>query len=283
MLIADFGLADFKDFDNPRGSQTEWKTGRGDYIAPECYGENFNRLVVGRSLDIWAFGCMIIDIATYMEEGAAALNDFQLARVSPWVPFVENGIFFHNDLIKPEVLEKIKSLSEQSKDLACSALLDAATKMLAISPDARPSSSEVWVSMQHACFVKLCHQTSAELAKYEAMLETKDNISFSRVTLWFEIERLKSWTEALGAADTSTWRSFQSIAGSVSLKDTQTMLCATRSLIGVQNSKMASSLRLNDSDECSTSLHHVFQKRLTGHIQQLFDALPVRIQKRADN
>ena len=50
-ILADFGLARFKPANED--SKTRWKTGVGDYIAPECMDENFDHKKVGRSIDIW--------------------------------------------------------------------------------------------------------------------------------------------------------------------------------------------------------------------------------------
>lgn len=55
-ILTDFGLSKFKPADLP--SQSQWKVGIGDYLAPECMDENFAHQNVGRSIDVWAFACM---------------------------------------------------------------------------------------------------------------------------------------------------------------------------------------------------------------------------------
>jgi serine/threonine protein kinase len=117
-LLADFGLTDFKDVNNDRGSKTVFKAGRGDYIAPECYGKAFDRQSVGRTMDIWAFGCILVEIATYMETGSDGLRKFQDTRIGPWLPPFNNGYFFHERALKPIILDHMSHLQESTGDHA---------------------------------------------------------------------------------------------------------------------------------------------------------------------
>jgi serine/threonine protein kinase len=71
-LLADFGLSNIKP--PAKGSKTEWKNTMGDYIAPECIDENFRNRNIGRATDIWAFGCLIIELAIYMLRGSAGVE-----------------------------------------------------------------------------------------------------------------------------------------------------------------------------------------------------------------
>lgn len=54
-LLADFGLSRFKN--SSENSKTAFKTGGGDYLAPECEDSdnNFEKLDIRRSSDIWSF------------------------------------------------------------------------------------------------------------------------------------------------------------------------------------------------------------------------------------
>jgi serine/threonine protein kinase len=283
MLIADFGLADFKDPNEGKGSQTLWKAGRGDYIAPECYEDSFDRRIVGRSLDIWAFGCMIVDIVTYMTGGATTLEQFCESRVGLWREPVRNGFFFHDGALKAEVINQIAALEQNKDDPACSVLMEAVRKMLAILPKDRSSSLDVWISMQHACLVKLSHQASSELVKYDNFLKGEGDSGPSQITLWFEMARLCSWQEIVGTAGPSTWNSFSSVRGFVDVKTAQTLVFAVYTLTKVQRGRLSTTMKLRGQTGQADSLHLVFQEKLTEHVQRLFDLLPTRLQKRADN
>lgn len=283
MLIADFGLADFKDPDRSRGSQTLWKAGRGDYIAPECYGNSFERRVVGRSLDTWAFGCMIIDIATYMTGGHTALERFRASRISLWLEPVENGFFFHNEALKSSVANQIASLERGQADPACVALMRAARKMLVMLPENRMPSLEIWTSMQHACLVKICDQATLELAAYDHALKARGDSAPSQTTLWFERARLRSWADIVGVAGSSTWHLFDSVQAYINIDGAQSLFCAARNLTTAQHKRMITAMDLEDEGAQAASLHLIFQERLTDYVQKLFDLLSVRLQRRADN
>ena len=77
-VLTDFGLMRFKMPED--GSQSRWISTIGDYIAPECMDSDYNRLIVGRSIDVWALGCLIADVATYMQSGKDAVQKFREKR-----------------------------------------------------------------------------------------------------------------------------------------------------------------------------------------------------------
>lgn len=60
-MLTDFGLSRLKVVDETPGPK--WRENLGDYIAPECMDDDFRPQEAGRSIDIWAFGGIIIDIA----------------------------------------------------------------------------------------------------------------------------------------------------------------------------------------------------------------------------
>jgi serine/threonine protein kinase len=78
-LIADFGLAKLKKEDET--SKSPLRGGQEDYLAPEAFNEieseNGN---VGRALDVWAFGCIVAEFATYIH--GSDVEAFKRARKS---------------------------------------------------------------------------------------------------------------------------------------------------------------------------------------------------------
>ncbi|XDG03648.1 hypothetical protein ABKA04_003263 [Annulohypoxylon sp. FPYF3050] len=75
-ILADFGLAQF----GARPPIEEWDENIGHYIAPECMDANFIEQQVGCSYDIWAFGCFLGEIASYMALGPAGIEQFASRR-----------------------------------------------------------------------------------------------------------------------------------------------------------------------------------------------------------
>lgn len=79
-ILADFGLGKIKSRD--ASSQTQWEVGEGDYLASERIDESSAHQNVGRAFDVWAFGCLMIEVIVYMERGVKSLNQFREQRMS---------------------------------------------------------------------------------------------------------------------------------------------------------------------------------------------------------
>ena len=79
-LLADFGLATLKEV--TEGSKTVWKTGDSRYLAPECEDVNdgFQPGRVGRKSDIWSFGCVLLELVTYIMQGPEGVKAFEQSR-----------------------------------------------------------------------------------------------------------------------------------------------------------------------------------------------------------
>ncbi|KAF2805742.1 kinase-like protein [Mytilinidion resinicola] len=280
-LFTDFGLSDFKDPFDDRGSQTLWKAGRGDYIAPECYGEQFQRQKVGRAVDIWAFGCMIIDTATYMKLGADGLERFKRQRNVLWRPPIENGYFFRDSSLKKEVLQHVTNLQAQKGGSAYHKLLKAAMSMLLMEPSERLASRQALEALEFVCTVALFDDLKSALVSYNDFLTSQAENGPSQATLWFEMERLNSWAtilelygEALPPAGF--------MAAAMNSKLSQTLLSDLKGVVDRQHQQMIRDANPSVEVEKSWIFHSQFQKELTDCVQSLFDLLPLKLQKRAD-
>lgn len=76
-MIADFGLSKLKPDD--QDSKSRLRGGHDDYLGPESFNEvDWTNQPVGRALDIWALGCVLAEIATYIERGS--VRDFRIER-----------------------------------------------------------------------------------------------------------------------------------------------------------------------------------------------------------
>ncbi|KAF9890503.1 hypothetical protein FE257_005908 [Aspergillus nanangensis] len=61
----------------PREVLTETRRGEGTYLAPECAQRHGQ---VSSASDVWSFGCIFSLVLTYLDGGAAAVEDFGLER-----------------------------------------------------------------------------------------------------------------------------------------------------------------------------------------------------------
>ena len=80
LLLADFGLSNFKEFsEKPSAS---FKDNHGDYIAPECVDleGNLERSHISQDSDIWSFGCILMVVFIYIKSGVEGVQHFEEAR-----------------------------------------------------------------------------------------------------------------------------------------------------------------------------------------------------------
>ena len=79
-LLADFGLTTLKKV--TEGSKTTWKIGDNRYLAPECedVDNGFQPGKVGRKSDIWSFGCVLLELVSYVMRGPVGVQAFEQCR-----------------------------------------------------------------------------------------------------------------------------------------------------------------------------------------------------------
>jgi len=197
-LLADFGLARLKPDDED--SRTGWKSGAGDYIAPECMDEDFTHQKVGRSIDIWSFGCMVIDIATYIERGPDGVSEFHEQRLTPsskgkW----KNHRFFEDEDIKHAVIEWLKVLLARPVDKGVRGLVRLARQMLQVTWSQRPNAPQVSRILSHLSIKAMFQATEHALEQYIKNSQHGESTQFGNMMdIWFENERLKAWGVVLG-------------------------------------------------------------------------------------
>ena len=54
----------------------------------ECMTPELKPQQVGRSYDTWAFGCLLTELATYMEHGANGVSEFRSQRTTPYFHYL---------------------------------------------------------------------------------------------------------------------------------------------------------------------------------------------------
>ena len=141
-ILADFGLARFHHAD--KNPQARWKYGLKDYVAPECMGEKMIHKDVGRPLDIWSFGCLVSEVAAYIEGGPNGVGSFRKQRSgAAFRPNIEDRYFFSGNNVRPQVVSWFEHLKARSATQALRCLLDAASLMLRINPTERPKAAEI--------------------------------------------------------------------------------------------------------------------------------------------
>jgi serine/threonine protein kinase len=151
-ILADFGLSKFQRISDDSGNI--FKTGIGDYIAPECkdIGNHFEKSRIGRSSDIWSLGCIFAEIATFVALQSSGVLDFRRKRkftlTSEKGPARTFSLFHRGPLNENEAvtewLEDLDTITSKPIRL----LISLVRKMLSLNQDSRPNAKEVTSALQ---------------------------------------------------------------------------------------------------------------------------------------
>ena len=281
-LLADFGLARLKTADED--SKTYWKSGIGDWLAPECMDDDFSHQNVGRSIDIWSFGCLVAEIATYMEGGPLHVEEFRKKRTffDPEKQWEDNG-FFHKNDIKPEVEEWITKLATRPKNRSIRCLVASMQRVLQTDLSQRPKAADVSRILTYIAVKALFRTVETDLGHLNTSISSQGQSTspYRRLSVWFEMERLKAWGLVLGMHTDSIdcplvgKNVSTSARWSIILKKLHSNIGdLSREVEAMENS--ASSL--SEAMPIPTS----FEEDLRNLIQDLWEAVPWAYQKRME-
>ncbi|KAL8922916.1 MAG: hypothetical protein Q9208_004878 [Pyrenodesmia sp. 3 TL-2023] len=187
-LLADFGLSSLKK--TSEDSKSPFKGGPGWYMAPECEDadDEFRPGLVGRAGDIWSFGCIISEVATYMRHGSKGVAAFRARRKLKLGPIQTKT--FHQGSIPHAGVEAWLNELKKSASSTVLNLIKLARTMLQIKPALRPVAKSVKLSLRHIAL----GSTFLEAQRaYERSLRKDEPLELS-----VEKERLSLWGEALG-------------------------------------------------------------------------------------
>ncbi|KAH7110535.1 kinase-like domain-containing protein, partial [Dendryphion nanum] len=207
-LLADFGLSKIKPVED--GSRTEWKSGAPGYRAPECTDMNFRPQKVGRSIDMWAFGCMIAEVVTYMKHGPDGITRFRQRRHSPGIhPRIEDEGFHNGRELKPSVREWLRVLLGEPVSSYAGDLVDLSMNMLVVHAEERLTSPALCKALNFLCakshLEPMIEALEHLFSRLEASSESTEGLLV--MELWFEKERLKAWAAVFDLTGQSRWLS----------------------------------------------------------------------------
>lgn len=184
-LLADFGLSKF----TSDTSKAIFEAGRGDYLAPECRPVEdgvFKKGTVSRPSDIWSFGCVVMEILTYMRGGTDEVREFRTARREAAWGFTASQ-FHSTGKAKTSVVGHLKKLEVHFGSWR---LFKVLREMLEIEPLERPLISTITPNLFMHAQEKLLKpiQSSFDLVVGES----------SELVMRIERERLKIWASEAG-------------------------------------------------------------------------------------
>ncbi|KAH7142729.1 kinase-like domain-containing protein [Dactylonectria estremocensis] len=160
LILADFGLSTLTP--GHESSKDEFQIGAGHYLAPECedFANNFKKQMVGRSSDIWSFGCILAEALTYMKRDKEAVVAFKKARA------IRIGNFktytFHAGCRSPHPqvatwLSELETEGTQADKLC----VDLIRRMLSIDPGDRPDAGRVTARLCSVAAIAQMHSVDA--------------------------------------------------------------------------------------------------------------------------
>lgn len=191
-ILADFGLSRFKN--SSENSKTAFKKGKGDYLAPECEdsNNNFEKLDIRRSSDIWSFGCIIAEVATYMRLGPKAVREFREKRkftISSWtLTYFHCGQNQSNQSVD-KWLKELENTSSKSFKL----LLELVRQMLSLNEAERPKADTVTARLR----LIAVHEVVESVDKFFTEALSRSD-SFDAL---LEKNRFEGWKYAIGLLD----------------------------------------------------------------------------------
>ncbi|KAL4966989.1 kinase-like domain-containing protein [Aspergillus stella-maris] len=192
-ILADFGLSTFKQ--PSQDSATPFKPASDDYIAPECedWDNMFKAGIVHRSSDIWSFGCIIAEIATYMAGGCNGVEAFRQARVKKVRGFVLCS--FHEGCNRSVAVDDWLTRLEASPSSSriCTLLVLLARRLLQMEHSKRPNAKEVTLYLRRAALNSVA---SSVQDLFSRLKETTDSTG-----LLVESVNFESWRYVMGIVD----------------------------------------------------------------------------------
>lgn len=199
-IIADFGLSKLKSDDQT--SKSILRGGHEDYLSPESFDEiEWENSRVGRAIDVWAFGCILTEFATYLE--GCSVEEYKrqrkYTRVHDFLKVTDHS-FHLNSTMKPAVDNWLSQLLNHESKLETDGLVHLAREILIpwrrrIEMTAiRTRIGTITLDSKIAAIKELFSRVTAE------NLETDQS---SRICLLLENKRFSAWHQAYSSLETA--------------------------------------------------------------------------------
>ena len=196
LILADFGLSRLKDVDE--ATKTIWKNASPTYGGPEAYDPvSLQERRIGRSYDVWSFGCVLSEFTTYGLEGAAGVKTFRKEREQE-TTHGKNNCFHREGELSPLVISWFRRMEDRHRSSSLSSLFKISSKYLVGDPNKRPKSKEVVQDFEYASLSGWLQVVLRNVSNMEdrASREELSTVYLARLTL--ERNRFRAWGYALG-------------------------------------------------------------------------------------
>ena len=189
-LLADFGLS--RIVDSQGTSSSTAPNISGDFIAPEHEDRDrdFTRNPIGRSSDIWAFGCVTLMLLVFLQDGRRGLDQLESKRRVEWPQYAHHC--FH-DYDRPNLgLEEPFQQLASSQSASIRGLLYLVKKILVLQKRLRPKATAIDAHIR--CLI--IHTWSKSIEELFGKACKSDYIH-----VHFERARFRGWQSAVKVSE----------------------------------------------------------------------------------
>lgn len=195
-MIADFGLSKLKPDD--RDSKTRLRGGQDDYLGPESFDfEDWVKGPVGRALDVWSLGCILTELATFIEsKDVASFRNNRKATHGIGIRITDYAFHLYGK-VRPAVTEWLENLVRTPKDLQVTELIRVASDMLNPNPFKRPRIAEITPRLKFLAIDSIWVSIN-ELFRRASQVSDESSLSNIQVFIVLEHKRMEAWRTIFG-------------------------------------------------------------------------------------
>lgn len=187
LILTDFGLSRLSN--EHEGSKSMYRNGGGEYWAPECVSirEDFKKLHVGRSSDMWSFGCVLAEMLTYLQEGSTGVQDFSEKRVILLQGYWECKSFHEGTKPSQAVIQWLSRLSGRPTiTYAQKSLMVIVRDLLQQEPAARSKAQSITLSLLHIAQTEVYRTIEVEFRRLLVESDLEIDMEYQRFQIWGE-------------------------------------------------------------------------------------------------
>lgn len=186
-ILSDFGLSRLSD--ENQGSKSLYRNGAAEYWAPECHSvdEDFKKLRVGRSSDMWSLGCILSEMVTYLQKGSTGVASFSSKREVTLGGYFKCKLFHEGAKPSKEVTQWLSTIrSWPTITNSQKSLLVVVNDLLQHEPDARSKAQDITLSLFHIAQTEVYRTTEVQFQQILIDGGLEIDIEYQRFRIWGE-------------------------------------------------------------------------------------------------
>ncbi|KAF6236138.1 hypothetical protein HO173_005767 [Letharia columbiana] len=188
-ILSDFGLSQLSD--ENEGSKSLYRNGGGEYWAPECVSihDDFKKLHVGRSSDMWSFGCILSELLTYLQDGPTGVLNFSKGREITLAGYWTCKSFHGGDKPHEGVSQWLSRLGGRHKITDAQKSLNLLIQdLLQQEPTARPKAQDITLGLFYIAQNEVYQSVDVQFRPLLAKSELEIDIEYERFRIWGEVD-----------------------------------------------------------------------------------------------